>query len=163
MRAMHKETIAKSRISRRLVALAAAVALLTVGLGAGVVSADNGRNDEKGAATFTKWVTDWPNMAGIVGGSVGNGAFSGKVLDYNPGPTTVIAALYHFSGSRHDFTALMHVEQTGLRAVLVGVVIDGWQKGKLVNGEYTQITCTHGTVTGDCFRGSLDVARGPGD
>ena len=37
----------------------------------------------------------------------------------------------------------MHVEQTGLHAVLVGVVIDGWHKGKLVTGEYTQITCDH--------------------
>ena len=68
-------------------------------------------------STFTKWVTDWPNMAGVVGGSVGDGAFSGKVLDYNPGPTTIIAAIYHFSGPRHDFTALVHVEQTGLSAV----------------------------------------------
>ena len=63
-------------------------------LGAGTASAGVGQR-----ATFTKWVTDWPNMAGVVGGSVGDGAFSGKVIDYNPGPTTVIAAIYHFDGS----------------------------------------------------------------
>src|SRR4029077_2915070 len=126
---------ATSRISRRLVAFITGVALLTLVLGAGVVSAHPGSEDRGGpggAGTFTKWVTDWPNMAGVVGGSVGHGAFSGKVLDYNPGPTTVIAAIYHFGGSRHQFTALMHVEQTGLQAVLVGVVIDGWHKGRLV-------------------------------
>ena len=49
----------------------------------------------------------------LVGGSVGDGDFSGKVLDYTPGLTTLIAAIYHFGGSRHEFTALMHVEQTG--------------------------------------------------
>ena len=118
-----------SRIVRGAIALTA-IGLLTASIGAGTVMADSGRSTH--AATFTKWVTDWPNMAGVVGGSVGDGAFSGKVLDYDPGPTTVIAALYHFGGSRHAFTALMHVEQTGLHAVLVGVVIDGWGKGKLV-------------------------------
>lgn len=153
----------RSGISRRLVTLTAAVALLSVVLGAGVVSAHPGQNESdgpNGAATFTKWVTDWPNMAGVVGGSVGNGAFSGKVLDYAPGPTTVIAAIYHFGGSRHEFTALMHVEQTGLHADLIGVVIDGWNKGKLVTGEYTQITCAHDGITTDCFRGSLHLGHG---
>ena len=44
--------------------------------------------------------------------------FSGTVIDYAPGPTTtLITAIYHFEGSRHDFTARMHVEQTGLHAV----------------------------------------------
>jgi hypothetical protein len=49
--------------------------------------------DHGGAATFTKWITDWLNMAGVVGGSVGDGTFSGKVLDYNSGPLTIIAAI----------------------------------------------------------------------
>jgi hypothetical protein len=114
----------------------------------------------KDAATFTKWITEFPNMAGTVGGSVGKGAYSGKVLDYNPGPTTVIAATYHFGGSDHEFTALMHVEQTGLEAVLVGVVIDGWQKGKRVTGAFTQDTCAHDGTTTDCFRGYVQVAQG---
>jgi hypothetical protein len=150
-------------MSRRLVALASSIALLSALSGAGIASASPGPNGDDGpggAATFTKWVTDWPNMAGTVGGSVGSGAFSGKVLDYNPGPTTVIAAIYHFDGSKHDFTALMHVEQTGLHAVLIGVVTDGWHKGKLVTGEYTQITCSHDGISTDCFRGSLQLGQG---
>jgi hypothetical protein len=146
-----------SKIPRRLLVSIAAVALLTLSLGVGITSADGGGHK---AATFTKWVTEWPNMGGVVGGSVGDGAFSGRVLDYNPGPTTVIAAIYHFGGSRHSFTALMHVEQTDLHAVIVGVVIDGWGKGKLVTGEYTQITCDHDGITSDCFQGFLQFGRG---
>ncbi|MEO6207899.1 MAG: hypothetical protein ABIP77_08075 [Candidatus Limnocylindrales bacterium] len=160
MESIKKEPDSALRNWRRLVALAAAVALLTVTVGAGVASAQPAHNHHGDAATFTKWVTVWPTMAGVVGGSAGAGVFSGKVLDYNPGPTTVIAAIYHFGGSRHDFTALMHVEQTGLHADLVGVVIDGWGKGKLVTGEYTQITCAHDGITTDCFRGSVEVAKG---
>jgi len=160
MRPNRMRGLTGSRIARRLLILVAGVALLTVSAGAGVAAATGGRGD--GSATFTKWVTDWPNMAGVVGGSVGSGAFSGKVLDYNPGPTTVIAAIYHFGGSRHSFTALVHVEQTGLHAVIVGVVTDGWGSGRLVSGEYTQITCGHDGVTTDCFRGRLVIDRGGG-
>jgi hypothetical protein len=128
-------------------------------LGVGVASADSAK-DDTGVATFTKWITDFPNMAGVVGGSVGEGVYSGKVLEFTPGPTTVIAAIYHFGGSRHDFTALMHVELTGLQAAISGVIIDGWHKGRLVTGEYTQITCEHDGLTTDCFTGSVRLGHG---
>jgi hypothetical protein len=157
MHSVQKEAIRSTR-RRRLLASIAGIALLLVTIGAGAASAGGGRH-----ATFTKWVTDWPNMAGVVGGSVGEGAFSGQVIDYAPGPTTLITAIYHFDGTRHDFTARMHVEQTGLHAVLVGVVIDGWGKGKLVTGAYDQITCEHGGLTTDCFAGYLDVGKNAGD
>ena len=82
-------------------------------------------------------------MAGVVGGDVGAGAFAGEILTYTPGNTptdpTVIEALYHFNGSRHSFTAAVHVEQTGLSAVVTGVVTDGWLRGNPVRGPYTQI------------------------
>jgi hypothetical protein len=152
------KSVIGSRVAR-LVLLICAVALLTLSLGTGIASADGGRK----AATFTKWVTDWPNMAGVVGGSVGDGAYSGRVLEYIPGDTTVITAIYHFDGSRHSFTALMHVEQTGLHAELIGVVIVGWGKGKLVTGEYTQIRCDHDGISTDCFQGFLEFKRGSGD
>jgi len=160
MRPNSTRTLARSKVARRVLILVASIALLTISVGAGVASADGGRDD--GGATFTKWVTVWPNMAGVVGGSVGSGAFSGVVLDYNPGPTTVIAAIYHFGGSRHSFTALVHVEQTGLHAAITGVVTDGWRQGRLVSGEYTQITCSHDGLTTDCFRGHLELGRGGG-
>ncbi len=110
------------------------------------------------AATFTKWmVGEGPEMAGVVGGSVGDGAYVGKVLDMNPGPTTTVEARYEFKGSERQFAALVHVEQTGLKAVVTGVVIDGWGKGRSVSGEYTEIKCEHDGATTDCWRGSLTI------
>ena len=76
--------------------------------------------------TFTKWVTTAPAMAGVVGGTCGSGSYAGEILKYTEGPTTVIEALYHFKGSKHSFSALVHVEQTGLKAVINGVVTKGW-------------------------------------
>ena len=108
----------------RVVLAAATIALLTASIGVGSAAAGGSHR----AATFTKYVTQWPSMAGVVGGSVGDGEFSGTVIDYAPGATTLITAIYHFGGSRHEFTARMHVEQTGLHAVLVGVITEGGAK-----------------------------------
>lgn len=109
-------------------------------------------------ATFTKWmVGDGPEMAGVVGGAVGEGVYAGKVLDFSPGDTTVIEARYQFTGSTHAFTALVHVEQTGLNAVISGVVTDGWGKGKPVTGQYAEIQCDHDDKTTDCWQGTLSV------
>ncbi len=111
-----------------------------------------------GTATFTKWmVGEGPGMAGIVGGAAGEGAYAGTVLDMKPGPTTTVEAIYGFEGSEHPFKALVHVEQTGLHAVISGVVIDGWGKGNPVTGEYDEIQCDHDGVTTDCWRGKLNV------
>ena len=114
-------------------------------------------------ATFTKWmIGEGPGMAGVVGGAVGEGAYAGKVLDFKPGATAVVEATYQFNGSKRPFTALVHVEQTGLQAVITGVVTDGWAKGSLVNGEYTEIKCDHDGITTDCWRGTLEIASDPG-
>ena len=121
-------------ISRRAVRWIAAVASLTVSVSVGVTSAHGG--SDKVEATFTKFVTHWPNMAGSVGGAQGPGTFARKVLDYNPGPVTVIAAIYNFTGSRLLLTALVHVVQTGLKAEIIGVVTNGWLSGSLVKGKY---------------------------
>ena len=155
-----RKTSSVRHFRARVVIAIATVALLTASVGSSIASA--GGNGPR-AATFTKYVTDWPNMAGVVGGSVGDGAFAGTVIDYFPGPTTLITAIYHFEGSRHAFTARMHVEQTGLHALLVGVVTDGWGRGKLVTGSYDQITCEHGGLTTDCFQGSLVWGSGSRD
>jgi hypothetical protein len=113
------------------------------------------------AATFTKWmVGEGPEMAGTVGGAAGQGAFNGRVLDMNPGPTMTVEAIYGFHGSEHQFTALVHVEQTGLEAVINGVVIDGWGKGRQVTGGYSEIQCAHDGMTTDCWQGRLHVAGG---
>ena len=113
-------------------------------------------------ATFTKWmVGEGPGMAGVVGGAVGEGTYAGKVLEMIEGHTTVVEAIYEFNGSKRPFTALVHVEQTGLEAVVTGVVTGGWGNGNLVKGQYTEIKCDHDGITTDCWRGSLDIASDP--
>ena len=82
---MREEANLRPRMMRRLVALTVGVALLTTALGAGAAAA-NGAGDDHGAATFTKWVTDWPNMAGVVGGSVGRRRLLGQGAGLQPGP-----------------------------------------------------------------------------
>lgn len=168
-------------IRTRALAVMAAAVLMTLTLGAAMASADS-RDHRNAENTFTKWITGpgpapiVASMAGIVGGDVGAGTFTGKVLTLvdNPAPpvgdgTRVINAAYHFNGSRHSFSALMHVVATGHAfgdtAVLTGVVTEGWLKGNLVTAEYTQGTCTHNGLTTTCFSGTLDILRGtkPGD
>lgn len=129
-------------------------------------------NGQQAKATFTKWVTAFPNlpgqiadMAGVVGGVVGEGTFTGEVLLYNPGPTATsvshFVAFYHFTGPKHSFTALVNVVQTGTgpgtKAEITGVVTDGWLKGHSVKGEYTEETC--GTPSMPCYTGFLKIDR----
>jgi len=114
-----------------------------------------------GAATFTKWlVGDGPEMAGVVGGAVGDGTFAGRVLAMQVGPTTTVEAIYGFEGSAGALKALVHVEQTGLEAVISGVVIDGASKGSPVRGAYSEIQCEHDGATTDCWRGRLEILGG---
>lgn len=177
MRSKQMEATASHRDVRATLAFGTALVLLTTALGAGVVSAGGGIDSRNAENTFTKWITGpgpapiVASMAGIVGGDVGDGTFSGEVLTLvdNPAPpagdgTRVINAVYHFNGSRHSFTALMHVVATGHAfgdtAVLTGVVSEGWLAGNLVEAQYTQGTCTHGGVTTTCFSGTLDILRG---
>ena len=110
--------------------------------------------------TFTKWITKAPNMEGIVGGACGDAKYAGEILKYTEGPTTVIEALYHFNGSMHTFSALVHVEQTGLKAVIRGVVTDGWLKGNPVQGEYTQISSSQ-SPNGTAYQGTLNIMAVP--
>ena len=146
---------------RSLAPIAGAL-LLTLSLGAGTVLAGSHRSHGDADNTFTKWVTGFPAMAGVVDGDVGSGSYAGEILKYTPGTTTVIEALYHFNGSKHAFSALVHVEQTGLKAVISGVVTEGWLKGHTVEGTYTQITCTQ-APDGNCFQGSLEILRRSSD
>ena len=162
-------------IRTRALAVIAAGVLLILSLSAGVVSADGGRDhrsdggwDHRNAEnTFTKWVTGpgvapvLANMAGVVGGDVGAGAFAGEVMTKTPTATgAVIDAFYHFNGSRRSFTASVHVVQTGLKAMITGRVTAGWLKGNRVVGEYTQTTCPESPAAGNtCFKGTLDILR----
>jgi hypothetical protein len=145
-------------------ALIAGASCVALSLSSGVAWAEDASRHQDAENTFTKWVTEWPNMAGVVGGDVGRGAFAGEVLDAvfpsTPDDPGFIHALYHFNGRLHSFTADVHVTQVRNKAVIIGLVIDGWLEGNLVEGEYTQIQCTHDNKTTDCFRGTLDILRG---
>jgi hypothetical protein len=147
----------------RALALTAAVMLVIVSLGAGVASADS-RDHRNAENTYTKWIMGYPNMAGVVGGDVGAGTFTGEVVTRVVTGTNVdIHAIYHFTGSIHAFTASVHVQQTGLTfgatSVIGGEVTDGWLKGNKVQGHYLVITCSE-APNGMCYDGEVDVLRG---
>lgn len=135
---------------------------------------NHGKRDEHGQparVTFTKWVTAVPfvpgliaNMEGVVGGEVGDGTFTGELL-LNEATATGShkVAVYHFTGPRHSFTALVDVVQTGndpgATATITGVVTDGWLQGHALEGEYTQIVCGHDGVNSACWAGTLEIQR----
>lgn len=116
--------------------------------------------------TFTKWISTWPNMVGVVGGDVRPGTFSGEIINYLPGVNmTKIEALYHIHGSRHSLTAHVFVTQnnvTGM-ASITGRVTEGWQEGAPVTGEYKVWSNCPLTPPGSstmCFQGTLYIIRG---
>ena len=104
------------------------------------------RADDNGAAkiTFTKWVTAeiqlpglLETLEGVVDGDIGEGAFTGEVLKETiVGDLDEIVAFYHFKGSRHSFSAIVHLnfDLVANKAELIGVVTDGWLKGHAVKG-----------------------------
>ena len=165
---METKAASKSRTRDRVrhaIALIAGTMLLTVSLGAGTVLADSGRRNAEN--TFTKWIDVYPAMTGVVGGDVGAGTYSGEILTLTVTATgLVIDASYHFSGSRHAYTALVHVVQTGFtdgsEAAITGQVTQGWLRGSPVQGEYTQIACDQ-APSGSCFEGALNILRGDRD
>jgi hypothetical protein len=154
---------------RIIVALALVVAsLFTVRPDQLALADKGGEKGHKFSVTFTKWITNYPNMAGIAGGAVGTGTFAGEILNLtNVGSITNIEAMYHMNGSRHSFTAHVFVTQdngTGM-ATITGRVTEGWQEGAQVSGEYkVWTTCpvaTPGNSMGNlCFQGTLNIQRG---
>jgi hypothetical protein len=78
-----------------------------------------------------------------------------------PGTTTVIEALYHLRGSKHSFSALVHVEQTGVKGAISGVVTDGWMKGRQVAGEFTQVTTPRAPGDGNAYQGTVSIMGAP--
>jgi len=160
-----------TRILNRVTLFAAACAValqISPGLAAGYAAAAGDKEDDRRGVqvVFTKWVTDWPNMAGLVSGDVGGGTFAGEVLNYTP--TTAIdkiEALYHLNGGAHQLTAHVFVRQDNLNgtAKIKGVVSDGPLKGARVHGTYQVISpcgvinAQSGSIGDVCFQGTLDI------
>ena len=117
-------------------------------------------------ATFTKWITNAPNMAGVVGGDVGDGTFAGEIVSrVTVGGITHLEAFYHFNGSKHSFTAHVFVTSDDVAgtATITGLVTEGWHKDVTLTGEYTIYgVCpipTPGITQGStkCFQGVLHI------
>jgi hypothetical protein len=162
-----RTTAGPRRHGRHAIRFVVGALLLTFSFGGGTALAHESREHRVAESTFTKWITTYPAMAGIVGGDVGAGAYSGEILGLAVTATgMVIDASYHFDGARHSFTALVRVVQTGFtdgsRAVITGRVTQGWLRGNQVRGGYTQIACGQ-APSGTCFRGTLDILRGDRD
>jgi hypothetical protein len=164
-------------IRRRLFqfALACVIALqISPSLAASGPGVREGRDDEgRGVqVVFTKWVTDWPNMAGLVSGDVGGGTFAGEILQFTPSAAiTKIEAMYHLNGGEHQLTAHVFVTQNNLKgtAAIKGVVADGPLKGARVRGAYQVIApcgvinAQNGAAGDVCFQGTLDIGPVPED
>jgi hypothetical protein len=160
--------------------LVAGFVALTLSLSPGVASADGGgdhhNRHHEADVTFTKWVTNptafpW-DMAGVVGGDVGDGSYVGHLLSLDPTDPNLwkLHALYEFHGDEHSFIADVQVRQNNLTgtAVITGVVTKGWLKGARVTGEYTVLDpcaiATPGNAFGTlCFQGTLHLERDSGD
>jgi uncharacterized integral membrane protein len=118
--------------------------------------------------SFTKWITEYPAMAGVVGGTVGPGTFAGEIIDVKvDGNMQYVDATYNVNGGKHSFTARIQATQdnsTGT-GVITGSVTDGWLKGVSLTGEYTVFNeCpleTPGNSMGSlCFQGVLHLHQG---
>ena len=160
------------------VILAAGFAVTAQAGTAGKASPDGGRLRRNADVTFTKWVTSLPenpptlagiSMAGVVGGDVGQGTYTGMVVsdDTTSKPNFWLAqALYGFRGSEHSFVAhnLITEDHTTapITATIRGFVTSGWMMGAIVTGGYTLVDpCpipTPGNVFGTpCFQGTLHL------
>jgi len=135
-------------------------------------SGDKGKFHGRVEVIFTKWITDFPNMAGVVSGDAGAGLFAGEILGVNPTANgEVIEALYHINGAAYHFTAHNFITQNNLKgtAVIDGTVLDGPLKGERVRGEYQVISpcgvinAQNGSSGDVCFQGTLSIRVGSGD
>ena len=166
------------------IALAAAVAAMSVALNPRTASAASDGNARTADVTFTKWVVTLPSdpstlagilMAGVVGGDVGVGRYAGKVIsdDTTSMPGFWLAHVhYGFHGRKHTFVADLQITENDttnpVTATIRGVVSTGWLKGARVSGNYVQRdSCpipTPGNVFGTlCFQGALHLRLGGED
>lgn len=148
------------------IALVAAVAAAPADLARAISSSLLGHDFN---VTFTKWVTELPNMAGVGGGAIGPASFTGEIVDLTvEGNMEYVEAVYHFKGARHSFTAHINATQNDTlgTGTITGRVTEGWQKGATLRGEYNVLAeCpieTPGNGMGTlCFQGVLHLHRGP--
>lgn len=169
---------------RRLIASVMVASVLLLHMPSALAEgAPNGRDKHDVVVTFTKWVTavvpPIPGeavasrflMAGIVGGDVA-GDFVGEVLDRRVSTTGTVTAqivsleaLYEVRAGDHSFTALIQGGQNNgtRKALLDGVILDGWRTGARVHVEFTVISGCAGKPAGPCFEGTIRILRDSDD
>jgi hypothetical protein len=113
--------------------------------------------------TFTKWITAYPQMGGVVGGDI-EGRFAGYIFSLtttDDGHFTYITARYGVVAEdpSENLTAIMQVTQNNWTGVaqLHGVVTEGWLAGEQVVGQYKVLSTCAGNPNGPCFKGTLRV------
>ena len=118
--------------------------------------------------TFTKWVTAFPDMAGLTGGDV-EGTFEGEVLQRTPLDNGIVQLTARYQvidpAGLHSFTAIIQGTQNSQTrsAVLNGVVTEGWLAGAQVHVDFDVVTpCEFGS-SNTCFRGTIRVMPGSAD
>lgn len=125
------------------------------------------RDHRDAKVTFTKWITGDPNLPGllqtlegVVGGDVGKGIFAGEVLKETiVGDLDEVVAFYHFTGSKHSFSAIIHLkfDLVSLQGVVIGVVTDGWLKGHALKGRMRAIDSFQGHSP--AFEATFEINR----
>jgi hypothetical protein len=116
--------------------------------------------------TFTKWIAGYPAMTGFT--SYGANTFAGEILSLKESKNGVILRLqarYEVTdpSGRQSFKAIIKGQQnnkTG-RAVLNGVITEGWRIGARVHVTYQVITpCPQsGGEAEVCFQGTIRIQR----
>jgi hypothetical protein len=142
-------------------------------------SALNNRDHERDVVvTFTKWVTAVVPpvpaeaagsrflLAGVVAGDA-TGSLVGEVIDRRVSTTGTISAqivaldaLYELRAADRSFTTLVHGAQNNgtHKAILDGIIVDGWRTGARVHVAYDVISGCVGKPAGPCFQGTIRVS-----
>jgi hypothetical protein len=126
------------------------------------ITVDQGQLPQVAEFAFEKWFTAYPAMTGNTG--LGNGTFAGEIVSrtaFANGVIVELEAVYRLTdpSGTQSFTA--HIEGTEnletMRAVLNGVITEGWRAGSRVHVTFDVIApCPiHNRAT--CFRGTIRV------
>ncbi len=159
-------------IDTRVVSFVAAIVVLLLLQVAPAIAGDQLDGNRPVELAFTKWVTAFPLMEGVV---EGDRAFVGEVLQrqvsVNPNLNGIIRleAIYEVQDGDRSFTALIRGGTDALTgaAILNGVVLAGWRTGAAVHVEFDTIPATTGCVDvggppdTTCFQGTIHVGREP--
>ena len=161
-----------------LAALIAALCFQSPLMGAANEAASNEGDHGVAKITFVKYVNVVLNQPGLIAtmtgvgeGDAGDVLFEGEVLQQGTVPPSGrnVVAFYHFTGTKHSFSALIRgltpVAGIGLKGYIVGVVTSGWLKGHALEGEWTVIPATYapGTGFGNSFAVTLTIKHGVND